>query len=123
MEENAELECEKAVLQSLTINPDNLEGLQTLASFRISQCRWEEAGVVLQKAVIAAKDNLSQYCSITLKDEFSTTASSGIPFLFLLFVVIVSQNLLLLNAVRGFAGCCLSVVQAIRSFMRFITLF
>jgi hypothetical protein len=42
-EECAEVNCEKEVQDALTVDPDSLDGLQTLATLRLSQNRRMEA--------------------------------------------------------------------------------
>lgn len=53
MEPNAEQQCELALQQAMAYDPENLEGMQTLASFKMSQNKPEEAKQLLQRVVLA----------------------------------------------------------------------
>lgn len=48
LEENAESKCEEAVEKSLEIDVDNLDGMLTKASLRLSQCRPNDAATVAE---------------------------------------------------------------------------
>eukprot|EP01027_Heterolobosea_sp_BB2_P003470 GEZU01005265.1.p1 GENE.GEZU01005265.1~~GEZU01005265.1.p1 ORF type:complete len:243 (-),score=71.09 GEZU01005265.1:81-809(-) len=50
-EENAEQECERALLEAMKCDKDNYELLQTMASFRMSQCNPDEADKCMTKVL------------------------------------------------------------------------
>ncbi|KAF8470882.1 hypothetical protein BDZ91DRAFT_719165 [Kalaharituber pfeilii] len=56
MEPDAEQRCEKYVTEALLAVPDSAEALQTLASVRISQTRFDDAKAALDRSVSLWKD-------------------------------------------------------------------
>lgn len=68
-EENAETMCETAITHALQAVPNNLSALQTMASFRISQCRPEDACIILENLVNIVNQQLQQYTNRKITDE------------------------------------------------------
>ena len=56
LESDAEVQCERLIMEALSVAPDSPEPLQTLASVRISQSRTEDAREALAKSVDLWKD-------------------------------------------------------------------
>ena len=56
LESDAEAQCERLIVEALSLAPDSPEPLQTLASVRISQLRTEDAKEALTKSVGLWKD-------------------------------------------------------------------
>ncbi|KZF22315.1 TPR-like protein [Xylona heveae TC161] len=55
-EEDAETRCENLVTESLLVAPNQPEALQTLASVRISQTRFDDARAALSRSLLIWKD-------------------------------------------------------------------
>lgn len=56
MEPDAEPKCEQYVTEALLAVPDSAEALQTLASVRISQTRFDDAKAALSRSFAVWKD-------------------------------------------------------------------
>jgi cytochrome c-type biogenesis protein CcmH/NrfG len=67
--DNAEQECENAIVKAIEADPNSLEAQQTLASLRISQCRPEEAAVILDRIVGNVKKQFEEYYSRKIADD------------------------------------------------------
>ena len=72
-----------AVTKALEFCPNNLEAMQTMASLRISQCRQEDACIILENLVGVIKEKLSYYTNRNIAEEFFNPQSlpSDIPSL------------------------------------------
>lgn len=80
-EENAETMCETAITHALQAVPNNLSALQTMASFRISQCRPEDACIILENLVNIVNQQLQQYTNRKITDELlnANSIDSSVP--------------------------------------------
>jgi hypothetical protein len=73
--------CETAITHALQAVPNNLSALQTMASFRISQCRPEDACIILENLVNIVNQQLQQYTNRKITDELlnANSIDSAVP--------------------------------------------
>ena len=78
-EADAESECEKAVTAALTAEPDSLDGLQSMASLRLSQNRKSDAAEIMDRVherishirqVVAKRTVLDEMAGVPEPTEF-----------------------------------------------------
>jgi uncharacterized membrane protein len=75
-EEDAELKCEEHVTEALRLVPDGIDGLQTLASLRVSQNRQQEATVIVIQVYDRIAHIRSVYRSRTIVQEMNGMSES-----------------------------------------------
>lgn len=73
-EECAEINCEQEVQNALSVDPDSLDGLQTLASLRLSQNRIHEACQTIDVVNVRVVQIRDVVRSRTVIDEISGVA-------------------------------------------------
>ena len=73
-EDGAETKCEDAITKSLSLDANNIESLQTLASLRISQCRQDEACLILQKVFDRFHEIIENYRKRRILDDLQHSA-------------------------------------------------
>mmetsp|Transcript_35904 Transcript_35904/g.33992 ORF Transcript_35904/g.33992 Transcript_35904/m.33992 type:complete len:360 (-) Transcript_35904:46-1125(-) len=73
----AEIKCETAINKALATDTDSLDGSQTLASLRISQCRTEEAGVIIEGVFHRVKAIRDKVAARTVIEEMTGVEESS----------------------------------------------
>ncbi len=69
MEKNAEQTGEDAIMKALEWDNNSIDVLQTLASFRISQCRNEDACNLLEQIMKRVMQSIEQSRQRNIKDD------------------------------------------------------
>ena len=72
-DENAEAKCEEFVSRALSVDPGSLDGQQTLANLRISQCRAVEAAEVIERVYRGVKSIREKIAARTVIEEMMNT--------------------------------------------------
>jgi hypothetical protein len=73
-EDNAEVECETAILNSLSFNPASLDGRQAMANLRLSQERYLDACQIMKIVVTEIMSKRSEVALRPLCEEISLSS-------------------------------------------------
>lgn len=79
LEVDAESFCENSIMKSLEFDPDNLDATQTLASFRLSQSRPQDAATIIEAVYNRGLKLREKMNNITIIDEMRTDSCSYLP--------------------------------------------
>jgi hypothetical protein len=94
-ENDAEIHCQAAITASLEVSTDNIDGLQTLASLRLSQNRKSEASEIMVRVYSQIKFANDQLSHRTIFEDINGTSASVIGSTVLLYHLSIRIDILI----------------------------